>query len=110
MILFLAILNTLIFAPFYIAIVILQGLIYTPVIFLTHNKTIRQYLINNLLGTDQAANAMCGGDPDETISSRVEKDRGSNKIALYMCKFLDLFQKDHTKLSIELDEGSKKVL
>jgi hypothetical protein len=110
MILFLAIINTIIFAPFYIAIVVLQGIIYTPVIFLTHNKTIRQYLINNLIGTDQATNAMCGGDPDETISSRLEKDRKENSFALFMCKFLDIFQKDHTKISLEPDRGDKKVL
>ncbi len=110
MILFLAILNTIIFTPFYLSIVLLQGIIYTPVIFLTRNKIVRQYLINNLIGTDQATNALCGGDPDETISSRLEKDRGDHKLALLLCKFLDLFQKDHTKISLEADEGSKKVL
>lgn len=33
----------------------------------------KKYLYNILIGIDQLANAILGGDPDETISSRLGK-------------------------------------
>jgi hypothetical protein len=110
MILFLAILNSIIFTPLYAVILGLQIILHVPILFLCKNKTVKLYLLNNLVGTDQACNALYGGDPDETISSRVGKDEDSNIVAKWVSKFLDLFQKNHTKLVIEADEGKNKVL
>lgn len=65
------------------------------------------YVWNLLLSIDQFFNTVAGGDPDETISSRAGKVENSNVFAKYLCKFLSIFEKDHCKKSIELDEGKK---
>lgn len=68
---------------------------------------IKQYLFNVLIGIDQLANAITGGDPDETISSRL----GKNFPNSIMRKFVDLlFGKGHSKGAIEEDEGDDAVL
>lgn len=110
MTLFIVILNSVIFTPFYGVILLLQAILYTPVLLLCKNPTIRKYLINNLIGTDQACNALYGGDPDETISSRIGKDENSNIVAKWVAKFLDLFQKNHVIISEEPDRGKDKIL
>ena len=70
-----------------------------------------RYFWNILIAIDQLVNTIFGGDPDETISSRTEKakQRGQ-KWAIYLSKFLDLFEKDHTKKSLEADEGKDQLL
>jgi hypothetical protein len=51
-----------------------------------------------------------GGDPDETISSRLAKlNRKGNKIGVIGCKILNKFEENHCEKSIELDEGSRQV-
>jgi len=52
-----------------------------------------------------------GGDPDETISSRIGKEvHWSQKKGwrLWLSNFLSLFEDDHTKKSIEEDEGVRR--
>lgn len=79
----------------------------------------KRYLLNVLTAFDQLGNALTGGDPDETISSRLGKawrgDYGplGKKLAkpfrwVVNCVFF--WQKDHTGSHIEEDEGSKRVL
>lgn len=59
-----------------------------------------------LVALDQLANAIMGGYPDETISSRAAKaHRRGAKWACVLCKFLHLFDKNHCERVIELDEG-----
>ena len=63
----------------------------------------KNYLFNLLVMFDQSANTLFGGYPDETISLRSARERDINgkKWACVLCKFLDLFQKDHcTKTEI----------
>lgn len=57
----------------------------------------KNYLINLLVAIDQVGNAILGGYPDETISLRAARERDLNdkEWACILCKFLDLFQKDH---------------
>ena len=72
---------------------------------------IGKYFKNLLIGFDQFVNAVTGGDPDETISSRVGKRRDAAE--RFMAPIIDkLFwwDKDHTKTSIEHDEGKDSVL
>jgi hypothetical protein len=69
----------------------------------------RAYFWNVLIAIDQFLNAITGGDPDETISSRAGKRRQSHKWACYLCKFLNWLDTNHCKKSIELDEGSKAL-
>lgn len=80
--------------------------------------TPRAYIINNLIAIDMGVNAECGGDPDETISSRLGKDRNNSHVALFFAKIVDvLFFWDkgpngepHTIAAIEPCDGSNKIL
>ena len=78
----------------------------------------KQYFWNILVSVDQLVNTLFGGDPDETISSRMGKwardgknDHGLKKPIYKVVNFIvELFEKDHFRKSIEEDEGSKEVL
>lgn len=72
---------------------------------------IKQYILNVLVGLDQFTNALFGGSPEETISSRAGKGQKEGKRwACLLCRFLDYLQKDHCIRSIEPDEGSDAVI
>lgn len=71
----------------------------------------KQYFWNLLLMIDETFNTLTGGDPGETISSRAGKAmQEGDTWACVLCRFLNLFQKDHCIKSIEADEGSRAVL
>lgn len=68
----------------------------------------KHYVLNILVSLDQLGNTIFGGDPDETISSRLAKlNRKGNKVGVIGCKILDKFDKGHCERVIELDEGTK---
>jgi hypothetical protein len=69
-----------------------------------------KYFWNVLISIDQLANAILGGDPDETISSRSGKIQHDQKWAQILCWFLNKLDTDHCKNSIEDDEGSDNVI
>ena len=73
-------------------------------------KKLRRYIWNILIAIDQLFNTIFGGDPDETISSRLGKHRNANWFTRLLSRFLDLFQSKHVEKSIELDEGKDEVL
>jgi hypothetical protein len=68
-------------------------------------------LLNVLIGLDQTANAAWGGNPDETISSRVGKaaERGARRAiiaeAAIDMAFSFVGQRHHCAASIERDEA-----
>lgn len=68
-----------------------------------------KYVKSILISIDQFFNTLLGGDPDETISSRMGKHVAKKDciVCNLICKFLNLFQKDHCVKSIEKDEGEK---
>ncbi|KQL50880.1 hypothetical protein AN964_25050 [Heyndrickxia shackletonii] len=68
---------------------------------------VKRYFWNILVSVDQFFNTVFGGDPDETISSRMGKHLAKHDCPFcnLMCKFLNLFDKDHCVKSIEKDEG-----
>ena len=74
---------------------------------------LKRYALNVLVGIDQTWNAALGGDPDETISSRVGKAslRGewfAQQIAEPVIDWLFLVltgQTGHCRSCIEWDEG-----
>lgn len=69
------------------------------------------YIKNVLIAIDQLLNAVTGGDPDETISSRVGKRRdAAERFFAAVIDKLFFWQKDHTKESIEPDEGKDGAL
>jgi hypothetical protein len=70
-----------------------------------------RYAVNLLLAVDQAANAVTGGDPDETISSRASKSRGlGRRWARVLCWALDLVDPGHCDDHVEPDEGRHRVI
>jgi len=69
---------------------------------------IRKYCKNLLIALDQGANALLGGDPDETVSSRFGKRSKSNLFRQAIDK-LFFWQPNHTAKSIEADEGKNAV-
>jgi hypothetical protein len=70
---------------------------------------VKRYFWNLLIAIDQFFNvALFNGYPDETISSRLGKHVAKHDNCPFcnlVCKFLNLFQKDHCVKSIEYDEG-----
>lgn len=64
----------------------------------------RRYFFNILIGADQFLNALLGGDPDETISSRAAK-RADQSGWKQLCRFLEWIDPGHTSRALEEDEG-----
>lgn len=54
------------------------------------------------LGYDHLGNAVTGGDPDETISSRAYKAmKQGRRWGCVLCRLLDYIEKDHCKKSVK---------
>ena len=69
------------------------------------------YVNHVLIGLDQFANTVTGGEPDETISSRVGRDATQGKFfGKVMTKFLDLFQRNHSAKAIAGDLERAKTI
>ncbi|UJX40889.1 hypothetical protein K9F62_19740 [Desulfovibrio sp. JY] len=71
----------------------------------------KQYIWNVLLGLDQFLSVLTGGDPDETVSSRVGKaSAAGSRIGRMLEICLDaVFGAGHCRRSIEADEGGQRV-
>lgn len=72
-----------------------------------------RYFKNIIYLIDCAANCILFlGDPRETISSRCGKYFYANKgfIPCVVCKFLDLFEKDHCLKNVDKNVGDKSVI
>ncbi len=71
-----------------------------------------QYLRNIVIWVDEGGSTVTGGDPGETISSRLGKaQRDGNKFADVFCTyFLNQFVANHCQDSIEQYEGSRAIL
>lgn len=77
-----------------------------------------KYIWNILIAIDQFVNTLFGGDPDETISSRMGKwsrnetnNKGLQKPIYFIANFIvEFFEKDHFAKSIEEDEGKDEIL
>lgn len=76
-----------------------------------------KYIKNILIAADQFVNAVTGGDPDETISSRTGKIytawNGRDRkwtVAYWIHLVLNKLQKNHCERAIEEDEGKNKIL
>lgn len=68
----------------------------------------KKYLFNIALSIDQLINTIFGGDPDESISSRMGKHLAKHDrcpFCNWLCSILNYFQKDHCIKAIEGDEG-----
>ena len=71
---------------------------------------LRRWAFNVLIGIDQLANAITGGDPDETISSRAGKARRQGRWwGCVLCRLLDRIDPRHCAEAIEEDEGGRAL-
>ena len=78
----------------------------------------RSYGFNLAVAFDEFGNAITGGDPGETISSRSAKARNNGRVwGCILCKFLHyvaiwIFRQtgDHCDNSLNPTEGSKAVI
>lgn len=69
------------------------------------------YWYNFGVGLDEFGNAVTGGDPGETISSRAAKARNNGRAwGCVLCKFLNVFQKDHCTEALSPSAGSQAVI
>lgn len=77
----------------------------------------KKYLINILIGADQFLNCLWGGDPDETVSSRLGRIKLKNMGKIPWSRpwpkvvdwGLDLIDKNHSIDAIEEGEGKDGI-
>lgn len=77
-----------------------------------------RYVFNNLIALDQTWNARTGGDPDETISSRIGKIKRhyggtipwTHPLAKIIDSGLDAIDPGHSIDAIEEDEGKDSIV
>jgi len=73
-------------------------------------RKIGRYLLNWLIWIDQGLNTALGGDPDETLSSRLGKHRARCRLCDWLCRVLDRIDPGHCADAIEADEGEHEVI
>jgi hypothetical protein len=71
---------------------------------------IKKYIHNLLISLDQFGNAILGGDPDETISSRVGKNYHNTFLEKFINFIFIVKTRNHCVEAIENDEGSNAVI
>lgn len=72
---------------------------------------LKRYCWNWLILIDQAFNVLFGGDPDETISSRIGKRTKEDcSVCYYICRMLHWLDPDHCTKVIEHDRGDRDVI
>lgn len=75
-----------------------------------------KWIKNQAISLDQSVNSFFGGDPDETISSRMGKVLHESECVLCkivphaVCAFLNLFDPNHCIKSIDPTEGKDDLL
>lgn len=62
--------------------------------------SLKLYFWRLLISIDQLGNAILAGNPDETISSRMGRNLSTCRVCRFVCKLLNLLDKDHCKESI----------
>lgn len=72
---------------------------------------LKRYIMNWLRWWDEGLNVLTGGDANETMSSRAGKGvKEGKRWACVLCRFLDLFQRDHCLRSINPDDGANATV
>ena len=99
----------IIIAPFVtiLSLVDLIVMVFSLCFLIFRNNDINKYIYRNFLSIDQRLNTLFFGDEDETISSRMGKSvvRHDNWLSCFICKILNLIDKNHCIKSIEYDEN-----
>ena len=71
---------------------------------------VKRYILNWLLWLDQGANCLLGGDPQETLSSRIGKVAADgHKWAVLVCKVLDWLDPGHCQRSVDQYDGWRAI-
>lgn len=70
---------------------------------------IKKYIHNILVSLDQFGNTILGGDPDETISSRVGKNYHDTFFETFINFLFQVKTENHCVEAIETDEGSNAI-
>jgi hypothetical protein len=73
---------------------------------------VERYLWNIFLWLDQGLNTLLGGDPRETLSSRMGKylrDKRKCVLCKVLCTLLNVIDKNHCAENIEDSLGSKSL-
>lgn len=71
---------------------------------LTWPLPFKGYIARQMIALDQMFNTAMNGDPDETYSSRMGRDKAQGgKLSSAVCDVLSVFEKDHCEISIEAD-------
>ena len=100
----------------YVPAVAILGLCMLLAAKLLKSDYVASYFLNQLYGVDQSANSVMGGDPDETISSRLGRtiEEGARyPWVRFLQLTVDLLAKalfadhDHCKRSINIHEQAK---
>jgi hypothetical protein len=74
-------------------------------------RPLKSYGYNLAVALDEFGNAITGGDPGETISSRSAKARNNDRVwGCILCKFLNIFQKDHCDKALDPNAGAEAVI
>ena len=88
-------------------------LIYGYMLFLIGKKTnsnkLRIYGLRLMVSVDQLVNVVFGGSVDETVSSRLGKDRDKNWLTRSISSFLDILDPGHVEKYVELDETDENL-
>lgn len=72
----------------------------------------KRYLWNILVSLDQFGNTLALGDPDETISSRIGKQKREGRLNWFtrpLSRFLNWLDPNHSLDAIEEDEGKDSL-
>lgn len=78
---------------------------------MTYWQKTKRWFWNVLIGLDQFFNALFGGDPDETISSRMGKrTREDCPVCYWVCRWLHWLDPNHCVKTVEPDEGDRDVI
>lgn len=67
--------------------------------------SVKQWFVNMFIATDQWFNTLFGGAPDETISSRIDKNKETCMLCRWMCDILNKIDPNHCQKYREDDEG-----
>lgn len=78
----------------------------------------KKYILNVLISIDQLGNTLAGGDPDETISSRLGKLKlkhggtipWTHPLARIIDAGLEAIDLNHSIDAIEADEGKNQIV
>jgi hypothetical protein len=84
-------------------LIVLLALIILSAVLNIRKRGFRKYILGLLVGIDQLFNAMLGGGPDETISSRCARGYGRYWYWTWLGKLLNKLVSGHIQKALETE-------